>query len=134
MKSFIAIILASFFVGPVAFAEVYECVTVPQEDPWTGLGGAGSDIWTAIVDLDNGTVELNSENELFGANPFAVLKEESLRGVTKGTRVFRGNNQNNEFKTDTYLLSFSKKGSALERQEGSARERSFDSLECQRVK
>lgn len=132
MKFAYLTLMAILFVSGVASADVYECQMQPENDPWASTYrdsfSTGDDTWWATVDTSKGTVELSSENGIFGVDPFAILTLSNPRGFPKGTQVFRGANL--KFKTYNYVFAFSGATAEMERREGRDNPKVNNSFEC----
>jgi hypothetical protein len=118
------ICIALVFASPV-FAQTYSC-GVQSDDP-------SEDSWSADVNLTTGEVKLNSYQNIFGPNPFAILKPASSRGYVDGTFVFKG--QNRYQKSNSYTVAFQKDGdSGIEAKEGRGQNPWFKGMTCVKVR
>lgn len=131
MKSVLAIVLC-VLLGQAAQAKVYECVMLENVDPWSGPV-EGQDNWRAYIDEATGIAELQSENSIFGENPFAVLKRASASGgIVAGLQYYGGVNR---YEPDTsYVIKFDKanRTAYFETREGK-RSLELDHFECRPI-
>lgn len=117
MKSVLAVVLC-VMLGQAAQAKVYECVMQEQVDPWS-RSTEGSDIWRAYVDEAERIVELQSDNWIFGDNPFAILNRAfSTPGVAGDVQHYVGINRYQPEARYVFKFDKAKKVAYLETREG----------------